>query len=584
MSPFTFPNSPGRIFTGSKYTSLLTIDLRTGHQIDCFSSLTNHSTSDEECVCEDSDMLDDLENKGRANRDVLFVGRTDYRLTIHSPHNDMFSPKSPSASLAAGGKRNAGAQEIVYSTYTPNSFDRPLAEYWASVGSSQEAFESDGTETKRTRVELGHDGVAVGVHQDGGVKWVTKLGIAGIAVYDLLLPLTPHANPILVPQPPPHLPSLFPVTEQSHEYDIHAKPPTTYIGSVSPALTIQAPPQSNKSTQPPTSHDNPEQINTQPLLYALSSVSYPLINFAPPPRPGSFANGSFLLSQDIPERDQLLPKLLDPPKDPAVPDPNEISKERIQPREKSKRSLWWPAGAVLGLIICGLSFAGIYRTKSVPQALTPPINEKTPLIDIGKEPAVKAKSVTIVEPESAVVVKAGDVSSETTPKKRTARRRVRGKKKRDDSAADSVSGDDPDVDGSMSDKDRDGKPLPDLPRELSTTALADRLDKEKLAISETVIGWGSHGTVVLKGTWGGRPVAVKRLLSDFTRLASQEVKLLQASDDHPNVIRCESSPDIGCVHNDEADIRLLSRTAGQFPLHRPGSMPGLTCRSHRISR
>jgi serine/threonine-protein kinase/endoribonuclease IRE1 len=42
---------------------------------------------------------------------------------------------------------------------------------------------------------------------------------------------------------------------------------------------------------------------------------------------------------------------------------------------------------------------------------------------------------------------------------------------------------------------------------------------------------------VLKGTWGSRAVAVKRLLSDFTRLASQEVKLLQASDDHPNVIR-----------------------------------------------
>lgn len=50
---------------------------------------------------------------------------------------------------------------------------------------------------------------------------------------------------------------------------------------------------------------------------------------------------------------------------------------------------------------------------------------------------------------------------------------------------------------------------------------------------------------MLKGTWGGRPVAVKRLLSDFTRLASQEVKLLQASDDHPNVIRyyCQEKRD-----------------------------------------
>lgn len=42
---------------------------------------------------------------------------------------------------------------------------------------------------------------------------------------------------------------------------------------------------------------------------------------------------------------------------------------------------------------------------------------------------------------------------------------------------------------------------------------------------------------MLKGTWGIRPVAVKRLVNDFTRLASQEVKLLQASDDHRNVIR-----------------------------------------------
>lgn len=61
----------------------------------------------------------------------------------------------------------------------------------------------------------------------------------------------------------------------------------------------------------------------------------------------------------------------------------------------------------------------------------------------------------------------------------------------------------------------------------------------------TFLGYGSHGTVVLKGTWGSRPVAVKRLLSDFTRLASQEVKLLQASDDHPNVIRyyCQEKRD-----------------------------------------
>jgi serine/threonine-protein kinase/endoribonuclease IRE1 len=51
------------------------------------------------------------------------------------------------------------------------------------------------------------------------------------------------------------------------------------------------------------------------------------------------------------------------------------------------------------------------------------------------------------------------------------------------------------------------------------------------------LGFGSHGTVVYKGSLQGRAVAVKRLLKDFVTLASREVGLLQESDDHPNVIR-----------------------------------------------
>lgn len=51
------------------------------------------------------------------------------------------------------------------------------------------------------------------------------------------------------------------------------------------------------------------------------------------------------------------------------------------------------------------------------------------------------------------------------------------------------------------------------------------------------VGYGSHGTVVYKGRFQGRSVAVKRLLHDFVTLASREVALLQESDDHPNVIR-----------------------------------------------
>lgn len=58
-----------------------------------------------------------------------------------------------------------------------------------------------------------------------------------------------------------------------------------------------------------------------------------------------------------------------------------------------------------------------------------------------------------------------------------------------------------------------------------------------LDVSKEVIGYGSHGTVVLKGVFENREVAVKRMLLDFYEVASQEVSLLQESDDHPNVIR-----------------------------------------------
>jgi len=52
-----------------------------------------------------------------------------------------------------------------------------------------------------------------------------------------------------------------------------------------------------------------------------------------------------------------------------------------------------------------------------------------------------------------------------------------------------------------------------------------------------VLGYGSHGTTVLRGSLHGRPVAVKRMLSRFNRAADREVSLLIRSDGHPNVVR-----------------------------------------------
>lgn len=524
-------------------------------------------------MCENEQLLDDLEGKGRSNKDLLFVGRTDYRLTIHSPPSSSSGLDAPSTATGRAGpeRRGTGAQEISYSTYTPNTYDRPLAEHWAKAGLAEQLWEEDGTKSRRTRVELGHDGAAVGVEQGGGVKWVIGLGSVGIAVYDVLLPLSPaSANPILVPQPPPHLPSLFPLPADPHrsQLDLLSKPPTTYIGAVPYPPALPPPNTSNDleldvTTGQTTSSDAASPRPTtarpsKPLLYALSSTSYPLINFAPPPRPGSLSNGSFVLSEDLPERDQLLPYLLDPPAEDRTVTPaiEGAPTERPRLREKpnaGKGWVWWVMGVLATLVLCGIAAVGFNKRPREKQSVSP-ANEKTPLLADLRPKSESERTVTFVEPVAATsssVANGGAIVEDgATPKKKSTRRRVRGKKKKkDDSASTAGEGDDNGDEEEKADGSGSGsgsplnakgeKPLPDLPREMSSTNLQDQEDKERLAISDTIVGYGSHGTVVLKGTWGGRPVAVKRLLSDFTRLASQEVKLLQASDDHPNVIRCE---------------------------------------------
>lgn len=70
-----------------------------------------------------------------------------------------------------------------------------------------------------------------------------------------------------------------------------------------------------------------------------------------------------------------------------------------------------------------------------------------------------------------------------------------------------------------------------------TPASLVELPSTSLQISDEVLGYGSSGTVVFRGTFQGRAVAVKRLLRDFVHLASKEVSLLQSADNHPNVIR-----------------------------------------------
>ncbi|CAI8052165.1 Serine/threonine-protein kinase/endoribonuclease IRE1, partial [Geodia barretti] len=74
--------------------------------------------------------------------------------------------------------------------------------------------------------------------------------------------------------------------------------------------------------------------------------------------------------------------------------------------------------------------------------------------------------------------------------------------------------------------------------ESTSTTNANRVRIGKISYDiQQVLGHGSHGTIVFKGTFDEREVAVKRILPECFEMADHEVDLLRHSDEHPNVIR-----------------------------------------------
>jgi serine/threonine-protein kinase/endoribonuclease IRE1 len=99
---------------------------------------------------------------------------------------------------------------------------------------------------------------------------------------------------------------------------------------------------------------------------------------------------------------------------------------------------------------------------------------------------------------------------------------------------------------------------------------------------EQQLGTGSNGTVVFAGKWDGRAVAVKRMLVQFTEIASQETKLLRESDDHPNgtfripefreACYCYPTLTTGISHS-----LLCTAATRSLSLHRSRTLSSLTC-------
>lgn len=86
--------------------------------------------------------------------------------------------------------------------------------------------------------------------------------------------------------------------------------------------------------------------------------------------------------------------------------------------------------------------------------------------------------------------------------------------------------------------------------------------------TEDQLGTGSNGTLVFAGKFDGREVAVKRMLIQFYDIASQETRLLRESDDHPNGKQtpCDSPGELHpLIHRSHSLLR--ARVSRWVPVH-----------------
>ncbi|KAJ9102214.1 hypothetical protein QFC20_005043 [Naganishia adeliensis] len=587
LSPFTFPQEHSHVFIGSKSTSMRAIDLQTGQDVSSFSPPTGKTSATETTpagrpspeACEwnaewgfrehgaegtegecESDIDERLEDK-------LFIGQTSYLLSIHSHAHGLI-------------------QQLTHTRLVPNSIHRDLATYWARHGQTKgeiyvrpsrsdgggayaayAAYSSrrervGGEWENRWRVELTHDGKAYGFQQDVGVVWSADLGSMGVAVFDVLLPAKQNACPILLPQPPAYTLALFP----SAELALRLSAPSTFVTSCDPS--------------PDASEAEDADLSN---LVALSSCNYPLINLLT----SQASDGTLLGRHNISDADSTLDNVsargqqlggTDFPAAATFDWWKWVSvfavffmtgtivrigllrlrrwrarrgiKVNLAPEREEKVQEERVAVPVLGPAI-----AVDDSTEPVPHAVD---DEQAPSNGTATLPAPPVTPASSIADQNRLpALSPGQESDDLPARTGKKRRRKRGKGKgrgvkAGDEDGDSDEDDEAAVGGEgAADKSpgalRNGlqletalpaEPVDTVNREKTAVRRKETVQKmDGLTVSDDVLGYGSQGTVVFKGVFQGRAVAVKRLVADHFSIASQEVSLLQASDDHQNVVR-----------------------------------------------
>lgn len=561
-------SDPPVVYTGHKKNTLITVDAATGRVLKWFGQAGSQVDQAATCFPPNGRFLDN-DNEECSARGTITLSRTEYTVDIH--HRD-------------NGRDIA---TLRYAEWGRNSFDDDLHRQYHSPPDNR-YFTSQ------------HNGRVYAItHPSSITSFALEFAIPVARVFDVARPLdTPHgSNPelVLLPQPTPPVRDEDSAWVRSHSVFLNQTDSGSWyaMSGQSYPLIIDGP--SAQITRR-SMWENEVVLDSTQLPVALVGVHTLGDGIGVPD--GSSAMPPSLPSESFTDSDQLEDAQADSSPTIIVPDfdtdlPQIVETVITLPRYAVD---WFRDLFKNPLVLCIIVYASYRYVKQTRRAYlskflktptfvqpTDPTNESQS--QVTEEPSPLAP--TIDEPEAvlptsekvATVQEAQPVlappDTEANPnhsgqeeqsaeqdsqdKKKKAHRGRRGGvkhrkgvKKQRDATDDNPANGTFEVDGSIPGLQNVGVP-PNLEPNITTT-MNDPEDVSGPIINiggievnqDNQLGMGSNGTVVFAGKFHGRDVAVKRMLTQFWDIATQETQLLLESDHHQNgktflTMSCHSS-------------------------------------------
>ncbi|KAF8635683.1 hypothetical protein AX15_000309 [Amanita polypyramis BW_CC] len=585
MSPYFFLGDEGtKMFVGRKETSLLLVELETGKI---------KATINTECpwvpsgdMEDDNDVdLDELEGS-KASPSEVFIGRTDYHISIHT------MPRSRSPSRPP-------TQNLSFSVYGPNNQDQFLQVSYRRT--KDDAY----IQSLPTGEILSFTAKPKGT-VDSHLLWMRKFSNPIVAVFDVLKRSSSISHPFVLEQPRPRLQDVVPNFSSENAAAVLPNVDSAHVGMVAETGSLFA---MSQDRFPLVAFGNNDGDNRGRLIEASRPSQSMLLDdtipLGKPPKLGGLNCRSDVISDKrcllgmkrIEEGEWPLKRLLEaghsshgvPRVDAPIPVASGIIRDEVRRNSGggiaddrtvpgsigtdddilARQSSTWQM--VIAIVTVGVVSAwmtwkrlettmtkGITTLSALNSTIEPNAKEEVPSLKgippthNGREAITPRNSTSAsplstsssrahtganIEPQAASPSPEGDEGDDSdrdveadgdlppTPGRKKVRRGKRGKKKKVGIVAPSA------------DEGKKSNQSPETESATLSPVSPGIQVGTSLIVSDTVLGYGSHGTVVFQGSLQGRAVAVKRLLRDFVTLASREVSILQESDDHPNVIR-----------------------------------------------